>query len=175
MNERIAKWENVLTKGFLTQRYLVEKASGRQIAMEVGCHRHTVYRYLRRRHIPRRKSGRESLGYVPTAVQLPPSIRADLLSMAAIEEEGLSTVIRRLVQQAIRKDKMKGQFEVFNFDTQGAAFDCDVVLKAKISSLTFTRERPGKPVDTVLLWVKTEDLDKIREKLPERETNEKTA
>lgn len=59
----------------------------------------------------------------------------------------------------------KGQWQVFNFDTPGAEFAFDLEPYGSISLLTFTRQRPDEPTDTVLIWVKTDWLDKIRERL----------
>ena len=69
----------------------------------------------------------------------------------------------------------EGQYAIFNFDTVDSEFDFAVDTKRSLSSVTFTRRRPGKPDDIVFIWLKAEWLDKIREKLPERETNEKRA
>jgi hypothetical protein len=57
--------------------------------------------------------------------------------------------------------------EIFNFDTPDADLAVTVMKKGTISLLTFVRERPDNPNDTVSIWLKTEWLERIQEKITE--------
>ncbi len=58
-----------------------------------------------------------------------------------------------------------GCYEVFNFDTRDSDFDFAVEDEGSVSLLRFTRKRDNKPDDSVLIWVKTEWIDKIRREI----------
>ncbi len=69
------------------------------------------------------------------------------------------------VKECVEETMAGGQHEIFNFDTRDSDFEFGIWDRGSISLLTFTRKREGFPDDNVLMWVKTEWLDKIREQI----------
>jgi len=58
-----------------------------------------------------------------------------------------------------------GQHSIFNFETPGADLDFAAQTSGSLTRLVFTRKREGEPDDSLLLWVKTEWIERIMHEL----------